>query len=561
MANNNTKIFQLGRLTATLGLSLIVMPALAQQVPTVPVPNAGQLLQQDKTVQLPPKVSPSLQIAPITGATAAAGGGTVVLQKVEFSGNTLFSGEQLNAVLGNVEGQAYDLAGLQALTQEISAYHRAAGYPFVRVLIPEQQLANGVLNIVVIEGRYGKVIATGESGFTEAAQDFLTPLTPGSVIESAQLERSTLILDDLPGIKTSSLLRPGQEVGTGDLVVDIVPTPALKGEVGLDNHNNRYTGEYRARASLQWDSPFMVGDQITGASSVTNESQWLGNLGYSLPLGSSGLRGYAGYAHTQYQLAKEFTNLDAIGSAQIASVGLSYPLIRSAQTNLAVAGNYQYKKLDDKQGATGFHSTKNSHVAPLTLQFDRRDNLGGGGITYGSVGYTLGDLDLDASAKLVDAMSANTQGSFNKLNLDAARIQATPLDNVTLFGRVSAQWADKNLDSSEDFGLGGPYGVRAYPVGEGFGDQGWFTQLETRYQLGSFVPYAFYDAGRVRINKNPWTVGDNSRALGGYGVGARYNDQTITIDANLAWRAQGGQPTSDTRDRNPQLWVTTGFKF
>jgi len=38
-----------------------------------------------------------------------------------------------------------------------------------------------------------------------------------------------------------------------------------------------------------------------------------------------------------------------------------------------------------------------------------------------------------------------------------------------VYGRVSAQWASKNLDSSQKFGLGGPNGVRAYPSGEGYG--------------------------------------------------------------------------------------------
>lgn len=541
-----------------LALALAASPAvvLAQTAP-----DAGRLLQQDRAAPALPKTDAAVQIAPPVTAASLPGGAAVPIKAVRFTGNTVFSAEQLNAVLSDVSGKPYDLAGLEALAQKVSEHYRAAGYPFARAFVPEQKFADGVLQITVVEGRYGKVSATGDARLAPAAQGYLSALVPGSVIDSAGPERATLILSEQPGIQTAPIVRPGQEVGTGDLVVQVSATPAFKGELGLDNHGNRYTGEYRARATLQWDSPFMLGDQITLRSNVSDEGQWLGNLGYSLPLGASGLRGNVGYAHSYYQLAQQFASLDATGTADIASVGLSYPLIRSQKTNLTLAATYQDKKLNDKQGTANTQSDKTSRVIPLTLAFDRRDGLGGGGMTYGSLGFTTGELDLDATLKAADATTAKTQGSFNKWNLDLARIQATPLSGVTLFGRVSVQSASKNLDSSEDFGLGGPNGVRAYPGGEGFGDEGWLAQIEVRTQLGSLAPYAFYDGGQVKVNKNTWTAGNNDRNLSGYGLGVRYNDKAWSVDAALAWRDKGGLAVSDTDDRNPRLWVTAGWRF
>ena len=142
-----------------------------------------------------------------------------------------------------------------------------------------------------------------------------------------------------------------------------------------------------------------------------------------------------------------------------------------------------------------------------------------------------------------------------------ARLQATPLAGLNLFGRISMQSASKNLDSSEDFGLGGYYGVRAYPSGEGFGDQGWLVQLEARYQMGRLAPYGFYDAGHSKTNKTPFSARGNERDLAGYGVGLRFADQAWSLEAAVAWRSRGGAPTSDTADRNPRLWVKAGWKF
>jgi hemolysin activation/secretion protein len=80
-------------------------------------------------------------------------------------------------------------------------------------------LEDGVLTLQIIEGRYGKITAQG--AFSEQTQRYLAPLVPGAVIESSTLERTTLLLADLPGIKIAPLMRPGDEIGTGDLVVEV----------------------------------------------------------------------------------------------------------------------------------------------------------------------------------------------------------------------------------------------------------------------------------------------------------------------------------------------------
>ena len=539
-------------------LALCALPALAQ---TPPPPNVGQILQQERTAPKPPVHPPALSIQPPAATPLLPGGATVKIETIHFTGNSVFSNQQLIAALGKVTGQSFDLAGLQALAQKVTTFYRDKGYPFAKAYLPAQKLTNGVLGITVLEGHYGQVKAKGKAELAVAAQKFLSRLKPGAVIKNASLERTTLILNDLPGIITSPLIRPGQEVGAGDLVVAVSRKPLFTGKLGIDNHGNRYTGEYRAYANLQWDSPFTFGDQLTLRNFVSDTGQWLGDLGYSLPLGTSGLRGQLDYAHTYYKLGEQFSSLEASGIVDIASAGLSYPLIRSQRRNLTLSVTWQKKKFDDEQNAVNIDSRKHSNVLPLMLQFNQRDGFFGGGTTYGNLIFTNGDLNLDAALKAVDAVTARTAGSFQKLNIDVVRLQAASIPKLSLYGRISAQWASKNLDSSEEFGLGGPYGVRAYPVGEGFGDEGGFVQMEARYRINRIAPYVFYDVGQVKININPWTAGTNYRTLAGAGVGLRYYYKAFNVDGLLAWRTHGGAPTSDTSDRNPRAWVTAGWQF
>jgi hemolysin activation/secretion protein len=461
------------------------------------------------------------------------------------------------AVLGEVTGKSYDLAGLRALAARVSDYYHAQGYPFARAYLPPQPMTEGRLRIEVVEGRYGQVKAVGDEKLAARAQGFLSPLKSGAVIDSKTLERTTLILSDQPGIAAAPLIRPGQEVGTGDLDVRVSRTRAISGDVGVDNHGNRFTGENRLHANVQWDSPFLVGDQVVARGLYTEEDLWLGSLGYSLPVGSSGLRANVGYAFTEYQLAKDFANLDATGTAEVSSAGVSYPLIRSQSANLSVASTYQHKQLHDRQGSASTDNRKSSDSLPVAVQFDRRDGLGGGGVTYGSLTYTPGKLSLDDSLATSDTTSGQqTRGNFHKVNLDLARVQALPV-GFTLFGRASSQWANKNLDSSEGFSLGGANGVRAYPTGEGNGDGGWFAQFELRYAIGDFSPYIFHDTGRAEINAKTDNlspaVTTNKRTISGSGLGVRYQHGNWNADVSAAWRTDGGAALSDTRDRNPQI--------
>lgn len=537
-------------------LSLALLASFAASAQTAP--DAGSVLQDQLKSQLEaPRPSPAVQIEAPKAAETLPGGVQVALKSVGLNGNTLFQEATLLAVLGEVVGKSYDLAGLRGLSSQIEDFYRASGYPFARAYLPPQALQDGALVIDVVEGRYGKVTALGEPQLARGGQAFLSKLKPGDVINSSNLERASLILDDQPGIKASPVVRPGQAAGTGDLDVLIERDGKFSGDVGIDTYGNRYIGLTRVKANLRVDSPFLFGDQLVANSLLSDEGMWLGSLGYSLPLGASGLRGQVGYAHTSYTLGKDFESSNISGTAVVSSLGMTYPIVRSQQLNLNVSGGFQHKELKDKNNYSS--SDRSSNSVPVALSFDMRDGLAGGGITYGSLGWTSGNLALDSELQLHDG-DAKTQGRFNKVNLDLARIQFLPA-GMTGFGRVSAQSADKNLDSSERFVLGGPTGVRAYPVGEGSGAEGWLAQVELRYAVGAFNPYLFYDAGSVKVNAKPWDEAINKRSISGGGLGLRYQAGSVSLDIALAWRNQGGQPQVDTKDNKPQAWLSAVYRF
>lgn len=548
-------------LIASTPLWLLAGPALAQQVP-----DAGQILRDiaPPAIEAPrPGAALDLQAPGIMRATP--GGAEVTVNAIRFAGNTVYSDAELSTLVEESIGQSFDLAGLEGLAERISNHYRQTGYPFASALLAEQRLDDGTLIITLVEGRYGAVMTAGDhESFNAGAQKFLSQLEPGALIASDPLERATLILDDQPGVRIAPVIRPGQELGTGDLVVNVERDRRVTGDVGLDNHGGRYTGYHRARANLQINSPFMVGDQVALRTLASDRELYLGALSYNAPLGGSGLRGQVGVAHTSYSLAREFEALKATGTATVYSAGLTYPLIRTQMTNLTLGGTGQYKALTDKVGATDTSNRKSSRSLPATLQFDHRDSLGGGGITFGALSWTPGQLHLNPSLRAGDSTTARTHGTFHKANLDIARLQVLPA-GFSVYGQFSAQRANKNLDSSEGFSLGGPQGVRAYPASEASGDEGVLAQAELRYNvdtgLDSLAPYVFFDAGGVRVNADPWAAGTNHRSLSGAGLGLRAAHNGITFTSSVAWRTSSDRPQSDTEDRRPTIWLSLGYTF
>lgn len=537
-----------------VSLALVPIPSLAQQAP-----DAGRILQENMPQLQAPRPSPDLDIR-TPGEPRARTGKQVALSAAVFSGNTVLSDAMLQSCLGPLAGKTYDYPELMALTDRVSACYRDAGYPFVKAILPPQDLSSGTLTIHVVEGRYGKIETQGDPRYTERAHNFVDDLQHGALIESGALERATLILGDQPGIATTPVIRPGQHLAEGDLIIDVQKQKPWGGEFGLDNSGSRYTGRNRAHFNVDLNSPFTFGDQLSLKSLYSEEGLWFGSLGYQLPLGGSGLRAHASVAHTYYELGKDFSSLSASGVADVYAAGLSYPLIRSQRTNLTLSATATHKVLDDRQGAVGTSTRKSSDSLPLALAFDTRDALGGGAVTYGSASWTTGHLHLDDSLSAVDRTTAHTGGNFNRANLDIVRLQTLGA-SFSLSTRIAAQFADKNLDSSEKFGLGGPNGVRAYPTGEGYGDQGQLAQLELRYAAGAYTPFTFYDVGSVRTNKTPWTTTANQRSIAGAGFGLRFAQGGWRAETTLAWATHGGRPLSDNKDERPVLWGSLVYQF
>ncbi|MBU0983155.1 MAG: ShlB/FhaC/HecB family hemolysin secretion/activation protein [candidate division Zixibacteria bacterium] len=506
-------------------------------------------------------------------------GEIVLVKKIVFTGYEGITTEvELQELVHTSIGKKLGITELRQITSTVTRYLREIkGYPLAQAYLPEQDITEGSITIAILPGRIdGKVeIRIKEPGRINPS--LLEGIANRAIPEDRPLrmeriERAVLLMNDLPGISARASLEPGSETGSTRVIVNTTEGPLFEGILSGDTYGDRYTGVYRATGQIFALDAFGLGDQIglsfTGAKDLT-----LSHISYGVPLGSSGLAWDIAYDDLRYKLGKELEVLDAEGKARNLTTTLQYPVIRTRKASLGTGIGLEHLMLEDEANDI---KTCNREllVGSAFVSGTFYDTFFGGGLTNASLTLTGGDADLSgcASNEAIDNAGAGTSGNFFRGNYSLARLQRVT-GAVSLFGFVRGQVASGNLDSSQKFILGGPSGVRAYPVSEAPGDEGHLFSLETRVDLPFTLSWAtaqlvgFFDTGYIRQHKEPWSgsittaTGKNDYWLHGPGVGITMGKAGVyrfgisyahTIGANDGESANGKD--ADNLDDNGRFW-------
>lgn len=492
---------------------------------------------------------------------------TVDVKSINIIGNTLFDTATLHALVADAEGKSLTLDQLDEMASRIGQYYHGRGQTFARAVVPAQVIQSGAVRFLVIEARYGKVGVNNQTRVNDLLlQATVAPLQTGHPVEQALLDKSLLLLSDIPGVVVQATLRPGEGMGTSDLTIDAAPGQAVSGSMVLDGYGNKYTGRARLGGTVYFNNPLKHGDvlSLSGLSSGTGVNY--GRVSYESLLNGRGTRAGAAYSSLDYKIGRSLEVLGAHGSAETGSLWGKHPLVRSQTVNVYGQVQYDTVQLRERVDLAGIKIDRHLDSWTSSLTGDWRDTVMSGGINTWSLGWTRGRVIFDAAeAQLDDAASAKTQGWFSKANLSFSRLQRLG-QNGTLHFSWAGQWANTNLDSSQKMSVGGPYSVRAYDVGALSGDTGYRGSIEVRYDLGHagggrLQAVAFWDGAYLKVNRRPWVTGANTAALSGAGVGLDWTGLN-------QWRARayfasplGPVPELVKTTDSARVWTEVAYRF
>lgn len=537
-----------------------------------PLPvDIGTILQQVQPAQpfaAPPRgEGPALNKEENTAPPPERPAVSVDVTSIKILGNTLVETETLHGLVADAEGKRLTLDQLDEMATRIGRYYRGRGHTFARAVVPAQVIQSGVVRFLVIEARYGKVGIDNQTRVNDLLlQATAAPLQGGQPVEQALLDKSLLLMSDIPGVLVQATLRPGDGLGSSDLSIQVTPGQAVSGNLALDNYGNSYTGRGRLGGTVYFNNPLRRGDVLGLGGLSSGSGVNYGRVSYESLLNGQGTRGGAAYSMLNYKIGGSLQELGAHGSAETESVWGRHPLLRSQAVNVYGQVQYDNLQLRERIDMAGMKTDRHLGSWTSSLSGDWRDTVFTGGINTWSLAWTRGRVGFDvAEAQLADAASARTEGWFSKTNLNFSRLQRWG-ERGTLHVSWAGQWANTNLDSSQKMSVGGPYSVRAYDVSALSGDAGYRGSIELRYDLGAtgggrLQALAFWDGAYLKVNQRPWTTGTNSATFSGAGVGLDWSGLN-------QWRARaylasplGTAPVLVKAPDAMRMWTEVAYRF
>lgn len=500
---------------------------------------------------------------------------------------------EVQAILESVRSaqpaQGFSINQLQEAANKVAAYYREHGYILAQAFVPAQQVTNGEVTVQVLEGRLAGVVVEGNKGYS--ADTLRRPFDSliGEPLDKDSIESALLTLTNYPGVTAFGVLGAGREVGTTNLTLRVQSEDRFRIESVLDNYGTQFAGEYRGQVTLTFNDPLHQADRLklTGlyarSSSSGDSHGAYGGLDYEIPLfsPSDSLRFvHLTNAYNVGAAAAAVTTTDSEGDTRIDELGFRHDFSRSRLGSASIGLAFNVKSATFKSPPTVVYEDKLA-TARIDAQWERIDTRFRG-VNRIALSYTHGFNGLfdalDAYDPANTAANAHVSrlgasGEFNKVNLQLQRLQRITQYTSMVF-RVDGQFTNDPLVSLEQFSMGGPDSVRAYPVAELLAEKGGVASLELVTGAPGFAGRPafgnttwgqvlqvslFVDYANGSLNAPLTSTQTSSNHLAGAGVGIQFS-----LPGRVFSRLDVATPLTDRKpgnDRDPQYYFRFGMNF
>jgi len=484
----------------------------------------------------------------------------LVLHKVRFEGGTVFSLSDLREHYQPLIGREITLGELQQYTRRLTQRYRQAGYPLSYAYLPPQDVADGRINVVLVEGYIRDYRVDGDIGpASDYLQQLLVQLEAERPLTQETLERYVGLAQRIPGVAIDAELAVAQAVdGAARLTVHARRKPFGAGVTFAQSNREAAQALFTATSNAQT----RFAEQLTASLLLPagddhvhyqrlDYSQYLDAAGSQLLLSASRYRSEPG---TRIRLDDGLDILRKRDSERF-EIGLRQPVIVRPGEWMALQGHlYSVSEHVEDQGEGPPSSGKyDTYVRALSFEGDWREAQGGR-LRIVSAGVYQG----------LDYLGGRSDADYD---LDFLRLRLSGLQSDLLFdnwqGVVSGAlyWSDDRLPDSERAGFGGQSFGRGYPRDQADGDKGWGVAYELNYSLRSswlalVQPYVLVDAAQAWHNRG--VVQDAHLASVGLGVRVgdrRFFNVTLEVAKPLA------DVALDSLDRGPRVSLSVGVQL
>ena len=469
----------------------------------------------------------------------------VVLKGIEFDGNTVFSDEELFALVKERVGKKTGVEELEAIRKTISQHYFDAQYVNSGAVIDAQDMSNGVLVVRIVEGRLDNINILNEgwlrSGYVTSRihREVSDPLNLDDLKRGLEFVRR-----DEKIRKINTALVPGDELGQSHL--DMIVTENRVFDVGLGVSNRRppSVGAEEAEVYFGTKNLTSLGDTLRGNYTLSQEGmeEWDvddgGNysLFYSLPLTRWDTTLDLGYNQSDYVILEEpFNTLDIESDTRMYSVGLRQPIYRDLQHELSLTLKGEHRRSDVLVSGEPFSISPGSvngqtRISALRLSpeyvYRSQERVIAARTTFS---FGLDELN--------PILGDEFDPEYFTWMTQASWVESVSENDTLLVVKLFHQHTDDRVVSMEQFSLGGVNTIRGYRENQLIRDNAFIISPELRFPvykdrygkaLVYLIPFVDYGIG---WNSN----GPREREeIYSAGLGVTYNP-TDHISMSLYW--------------------------
>jgi hemolysin activation/secretion protein len=543
----------------------LAYPVLAQDyqqlAPKVPAPNKPGQVAEPEPKLTPSKDADTILLPQLKGLVFLSSPAEVKAEGlsgkkgVDLSLVKVPEPEAYKALAEAYIGQKLTKGKLDALIRETVIYYRTHDRPVVDVIVPEQDITSGVVQILLLEGKVGHVSASGNRWFSSNILTGDLHATPGEPISASRLQADLDWINQNPFRSSNLLFSPGAQLGQTDLTLQVQDRFPARFYAGYENSGNKVTGYDRYITGVNlgdvWGLGHQANYQYTSSGDFTDVQGHAGSYIIPLPwrhtltfFGSYAtsksneepisLTGVSWQSSARYDIPLEVISIEDVGKLrQNFSFGFDF---KQSNNNLGFGGTDVYaSQTDVAQWVAGYKLTLNDPYGATSVSL--------------SLTYSPGNLTENNNNAAFDVQRAGASASYAYETFMAERTTRLPWDFSWIL-RGTVQTTNENLLGSEQLGFGGYNTIRGYDMNAVMADEGFLFTTELRTPAISLVGLFSKEAGTVVNDKlqflvfwdygqgNNYALADGESSttnLSSVGPGVRY-----TINSYLSLRFDYG---------------------
>ena len=490
---------------------------------------------------------------------------TFEIKRYHVEGNNIFQQADIENLLAGFTGKQKDFGTVQEAIDVLEDAYRRRGFSTIQVMLPEQELENGIIRLVVIETRIGAIKVEGNQHYSRA--NILRSIPVLRVGEAPNINKISSRLktaNENPVKKVTMQLESSDKENEVNAVLRVTDEKPWKLSLIGDNTGNKDTGEFRTGVVFQHaniaDLDHVLSLQYMTSPEKADKVSIFG-FGYHVPLYSLGdsLTFYAGYSDVD-------SGTIYAGTADIAVSGRGSSFGMKYNQNLARIGSYEHKFT---YGAD-LRKYQNNITMLKTFNMDNNVTVHPVNLTYnGNWQYPTFQAGFNTS------VIQNVPGGADGSNEDFQRVRSNAKANYTIirYGAnigyslpfdfqlrllFNGQFTDDCLVPGEQFGLGGANSVRGFQereVSDDRGNSGSFEFYSPDFfklmnnDRGQMRMLVFYDLGEVK-KVSPLPGEESYGSMSSAGVGLRLGwgkNFSLLTDYGYALSLTGSRGTRNNR--------------